>query len=213
MLRHVNRAGSLIPWWIHEYSDVLTIESFLGDVEKIQFALIVATSCQNSHKNAWRKKWIFVINVFCKSCSGLNIAAGMRRPLPQMHCHRYPPAKLNKSKRKERHVLFAYFCFGFIGAKNKDVCLFCVNVYSLNHKTTWHIFHNNRNIFSVFRRIDARNLWDDANQFVAFVDQGRVGYGLQVKFLVSGKSQCEQIWRKNSGQISVASKGDRFVKA
>ena len=118
----------------------------LGDVEKIQFALVVAISCQNAHKNAWRKKWIFVINVFCKSCSGLNIAAGMRRPLPQMHCHRYPPAKLNKSKRKERHVLFPYFCFGFIGAKIKMFAYFlqtCIHSIIKLYGICRDISHNN----------------------------------------------------------------------
>ena len=169
----------------------------LGDVEKIQFALVVA----NLLKNAWRKKWIFVINVFCKSCSGLNIAAGMRRPLPQMHCHRYPPAKLNKSKRKERHVLFPYFCFGFIGAKIKMFAYFlqtCIHSIIKLYGICRHISHSNC-IFQFSEEWMQENSGNDAIQFTAFVDQGRVGYGLHVKFLVSGKSQCEQIWRKKLG--------------
>ena len=185
----------------------------LGDVEKIQFALVVAIYCQNSHKNAWRKKWIFVINVFCKSCSGLNIAAGMRRPLPQMHCHRYPPAKLNKSKRKERHVLFPYFCFGFIGAKIKMFAYFlqtCIHSIIKLYGICWHISHSNC-IFQFseewmqetaeMTRFNLPLSWTKAEWVM----------GYKWSFWFQENLNVNKSEEKNSGQISVASKGD-FVK-
>lgn len=177
---------------------------------------VCASCCNILSKLAQKcveKKWILVINVFCKSSSGLNIAAGMRRPLPQMHCHRYPPAKLNKSKRKERHVLFPYFCFGFIGAKIKMIAYFlqtCIHSIIKLYGICRHISHSNC-IFQFseewmqetaeMTRFNLPLSWTKAEWVM----------GYMWSFWFQENLNGNKFEEKNSGQIFVASKGD-FVK-
>ena len=66
--------------------------------------------------------------------------------------------KTQQIKKKREACVISVFLFWVYWCKNQDDCLFFANVYSLNHKTIWHIFHSNRNVVSVFRRIDAINL-------------------------------------------------------